>query len=237
MPALLGMDPINNILALEDLGHASDYTHLYGMRTKLTANEIKSLAVYLTNLHHSFYKENLDDEFQNIEMRTLNHQHIFAYPFMEDNGFNLDNVQDGLQEVAGPYKSDNELKDIILNVGKLYLSKGHYLLHGDFYPGSWLKGENGLKIIDPEFCFYGPFEFDLGVMMAHLIMTRHEDHVIEDLYNHYTPRESINKSHLHWFTGIEIMRRLIGLAQLPLALDLNEKKELLRYARQLILTN
>ena len=236
MPSLIGIDSINNIIALEDLGQTNDYTHLYGMDTKLLASEIQSLTNYLTHLHQTFYKDETDDEFLNIELRTLNHLHIFIYPFMEDNGFNLDTIQAGLQVAAIPYKTDSELKSRILEVGKIYLSKGHYLLHGDFYPGSWVRSKNGLKVIDPEFCFYGPLEFDLGVMMAHLIMTKHDDALLNSVYTHYHSKEAINKTLLQQFIGIEIMRRLIGLAQLPVALDITAKKELLHYARQLIIT-
>jgi 5-methylthioribose kinase len=32
----------------------------------------------------------VDDELVNTELRTLNYEHIFEYPFKEENGFNLD---------------------------------------------------------------------------------------------------------------------------------------------------
>jgi 5-methylthioribose kinase len=35
---------------------------------------------------------------------------IFWIPFKEENGFNLDDIQDGLQELALPYKKNVELK-------------------------------------------------------------------------------------------------------------------------------
>lgn len=237
MPALIGVDPINNIIALEDLGTTNDYTHLYGMKTKLSTGEIQSLTHYLTQLHQTFYKPQTDDVFLNIEMRELNHQHIFVYPFMENNGFDLDTVQSGLQQVSMSYKTDIELKNKIAEVGKSYMAQGHYLLHGDYYPGSWVLSSDGLKIIDPEFCFYGPLEFDLGVMMAHLIMTQHDNTQLESIFDYYHSKEGINTILLQNFIGIEIMRRLIGLAQLPLALDINSKKELLQHARKLILLN
>jgi 5-methylthioribose kinase len=39
----------------------------------------------------------------------------------------------GLQELALPYKKG--VKENIERLGSLYLSKGKYLLHGDYYPG------------------------------------------------------------------------------------------------------
>jgi 5-methylthioribose kinase len=38
---------------------------------------------------------------------------------------------------------------------------------------------------------------------------------------------------LDGFIGVEIMRRLIGLAQLPLKMDLKTKSELVQFARTL----
>jgi 5-methylthioribose kinase len=86
----------------------------------------------------------VDDELVNTELRTLNYEHIFEYPFKEENGFNLDDIQDGLQELALPYKRCR-IKENIERLGSLYLSKGKYLLHGDYYPGSWLKWETKLR--------------------------------------------------------------------------------------------
>jgi hypothetical protein len=49
----------------------------------------------------------------------------FEYPFKEENGFNLDDIQDGLQ-LALPYKRCR-IKENIERLGSLYLSKGKYL--------------------------------------------------------------------------------------------------------------
>jgi 5-methylthioribose kinase len=70
-------------------------------------------------------------------MRKLNYEHIFEYPFKMENGFDLDGIQLGLQALAIPWLNQ-QLKDKIGCIRTLYLSKGKYLLHGDYYPGSWL---------------------------------------------------------------------------------------------------
>ena len=43
------------------------------------------------------------------------------------------------------------------------MQNGDTLLHGDYYPGSWMRVRERLYIIDPEFSFAGPKEFDLGI--------------------------------------------------------------------------
>jgi 5-methylthioribose kinase len=235
MPKILGIDTENNILIIEDLGDAIDYSFLYKLKDKITFKEVAVLTNYLSNLHTTFQKTKLDDELENLEMRQLNYEHIFHYPFLEDNGFDLDTIQTGLQNVALHYKKDTILKDKIKPLAALYLSKGKYLLHGDFYPGSWLKTTNGIKIIDPEFCFYGLREFDVAVFIAHLYLTKHDEQLIEEIKNNYTSFEELNTTILNGFVGIEIMRRLIGLAQLPFEnMDLKSKENLLNFAYKLI---
>jgi 5-methylthioribose kinase len=153
---------------------------------------------------------------------------------MEDNGFNLNNVLEGLQAAAMIYKTDEVFKDIVKKLGEVYLADGQYLLHGDYYLGSFLRTSNGVKIIDPEFCFYGCAEFDLGVLIAHLKMSEQGNEIIVEAIRSYEKAEDFDKKLFNQFIGIEIMRRIIGLAQLPLTLSLEKRVALLKEAKDLI---
>ncbi len=235
MPELIGLDVANNVMVIEDLGKSNDFTFLYDEKYQLHEPELFELIEYLKQLHNSFQKAIIDDELENLELRTLNYEHIFRFPFMEENGFDLNSVQHGLQELALHYKNNDELKKQISTLGSLYLSKGKYLLHGDYYPGSWLKTTDGIKIIDPEFCYYGLREFDLGVLIAHLHLSVQNQDLLLDVIVQYEAYSELNLKILNGFIGVEIMRRLIGLAQLPLQMDLTKKKQLLEFAKTLIL--
>lgn len=243
MPQLLGMDEENNILILEDLGAASDYSFLYQPDQALSEHDALALTHYLSALHHHFAIETPDPIFTNQAMRALNHEHMFNYPFLENNGFDLNTVQPGLQELAMPYKRDKALSNRVGKLGLLYLDAGissdensapKTLLHGDFYPGSWLKTTTGPKVIDPEFCFFGPAEFDLGVTIAHLLMAQQPATIIDIVSTNYEKPDGFDETLRQQFTGVEIMRRLIGLAQLPLHLTLEHKRLLLDEARQMM---
>ena len=233
MPQLLDMDKENNILVLEDLGAATDYTFLYQPCRQLSHDDALTLTDYLSNLHAPT-TDAPDPAFANRAMRTLNHEHIVNYPFLEDNGFDLNTVQPGLQELAMPYKRDADLKKKVQHLGETYLADGQTLLHGDYYPGSWLQTSDGTKVIDPEFCFYGPPEFDLGVMMAHLMMAEQPPTLLGKVLIAYQSPEGFDETLRQQFTGVEIMRRLIGLAQLPLSLSLDKKRDLLEDAHALL---
>lgn len=231
MPKLLSFHPEHYLLVLEDLGANTDFTKIYSQNSLLPESEILSLVNFLNRLHAL----DIQSFPTNEALKKLNHFHIFNFPFDLENDFNLDNIQSGLQEIALIYKIDFELKNRIDQIGNIYLETGKTLIHGDFYPGSWLNTNAGIKIIDPEFGYLGLPEFDLGVFIAHLALARKTQY-ISTLSNIYKKNNDFNNSLMCAFAGIEIMRRLLGVAQLPVTLDLIEKKELLQDAKKLIYT-
>jgi 5-methylthioribose kinase len=235
MPKILFSDDENYVIVMEDLGASKDFTSLYKKGNVLTPDDSKMCAVFLNKLHGQFKKTEENELMTNKNLKTLNHEHIFVYPFLQENGFHLDVVNDGLQTVAMKYKTDIQLKKVAEELGNVYLENGDILLHGDYYPGSWLNTKTVLKIIDPEFAFYGKAEFDLGVLYAHLFMAQQPDSVFEIIKEFYKKSNDFNEQLFNQFTGIEMMRRIIGLAQLPLDLSLIEKEELLNKAYNLLI--
>ena len=218
-------DPANFILIMEDLGDVKDFTYLYEEDQYLDQQTLKSLLAYLDGLHATETPDFPD----NIEMRRLNHEHIFNYPFVADNGFNLDDIQEGLSALAVNETTDPELVQLIRNTGEEYLKNGAVLLHGDFYPGSWMKSE-ALFVLDPEFAFQGPREFDLGVLVAHLLLSQHEETTIHSAFDQYE-KYPIDQNLLFRFAGIEVLRRLLGVAQLPLNYSVAQKEALINKAK------
>ena len=222
MPRLLHFDPDTRTLLLEDLGAAASYADLY-QGVELEIQELDSLLDYLGNLHRGGFGPVID----NREMRRLNHQHIFELPLSPDNPVDLEAVCRGLSDCARRLAQQPGLPEALAALGRLYLAPGASLLHGDFYPGSWLRGLGGVKVIDPEFCFHGPPEFDLGVLLGHLVMTRQSpsllDRVLQSL-------NSLEVRLVQGFAGAEIVRRLLGVAQLPLGASLSQRQEMLEMA-------
>lgn len=224
VPEILNYSAENHLLILEDLGNCEDMSSLYSTK-QLESDRLELLINIAANIHASKVPQHYPE---NKSLRLLNHQHIFELPFMENNGFSLNDVQEGLEELSIPYKGDAALKETINVVGKTYLSTGKTLLHGDYYPGSWMSKDNHIYVIDPEFSFVGFPEFDLGVLAAHTILITHNKDVISIIRNSYP--NNLDSELLSKITGIEIMRRLIGLAQLPLVRSLDEKEDLLKLA-------
>ncbi len=228
-PAILNYDAQDHILQLQDLGQCDDMSYVYEKGTIATGTLVKLVAI-LIEIHQSDAPQNFPD---NAVLRQLNHQHIFVLPFFMDNGFELDTVQEGLQALSLPYKKDWALAAQVTEIGKRYLSKGSVLLHGDYYPGSWMTQKDQLYVLDPEFSFLGFAEFDVGVLAAHCILASMKEEYLDMVLDHYP--KTIDRTLTAQIAGIEIMRRLIGLAQLPLNRTIEEKQYLLQKAHQMIL--
>jgi 5-methylthioribose kinase len=229
-PKLLWADQQNYIMAIEDLGKSSDFSFIYDKGEKISPEDLQHAIGFLRTLHALPLSAFPD----NMAMRKLNHEHIFHFPFLIKNGLDLDAIQKGLTVVAVPFQENEKLKNKISSFGDIYLSQGRSLIHGDFYPGSWLNTKEGIKIIDPEFAFHGPPEFDLAVMLAHLVMAQQGKSILKKAWKLYQAPANFDLKLLSAFTGIEIMRRLIGIAQLPLSLSISAKINLMAKANEWI---
>lgn len=233
MPQLLGTDMGARVLALEDLVDARSLASLYSGEL-LTDDEIQQLAGYLSSLHEAT-RGPADPGFENREMRQLNHQHVFEIPLAEKNGIDLEHLEHGLSVAAAHLQNDATYRGLVRYVGDRYLSAGPVLVHGDYFPGSWLRTGKGVFVIDPEFCFYGDPEFDLGGTIAHFRLAQQpREHARAFLrtYSEHSGRIAIQSSLLTSFAAVEVMRRLIGVAQLPLPVSGAQRAHLLDQSRR-----
>lgn len=230
-PKVFGFDENSNILFTEDIVDAKDFTYVYQKEKSFTKDEIDKVIYFANELSNIEMSPSFPE---NLEMRKLNHQHIFNLPFLDDNGFPLDDFQSGLLELSRICTSDSELKNRVLKLGNVYLGEGSALQHGDLYPGSFLKSPKGVFVIDPEFAFFGPSEWDIAVFVAHLILAQTEPELVNHAIDSFIKPKNFDQLQFCGFIGTEIIRRLIGIAQLPLALTIKEKENLLIDASNLI---
>jgi 5-methylthioribose kinase len=236
MPRLMRFDPEARILIMEDLGVTPDFSSIY-LDSSISYGEIDSLVNFLTRLHSRFRDPSYAESFENLEMRKLNHEHIFKFPLRPDNGFDLDYFTPGLADEAIKLQENAAYCDRVSALGDLYLGAGQCLIHGDYFPGSWLRTSDGVKIIDPEFCFFGLPEFELGVMIAHFHLARCPESLANRVMETYQPGSAIDSNLIRNFAGVEIMRRLMGVAQLPLPYGLEEKRHLLELSQRMVMAS
>lgn len=236
MPRVLAADPDARVIVLEDMGDAADFTDLYRGWAAYD-RDVRTLAGYLRALHDASEGEP-DPEFANREMRALNRQHIFVIPLDSDNGIDLDGHELWLNDAANRLRSDAAYVERVSELGERYLADGNFLLHGDYFPGSWLRAEDGLRVIDPEFCFFGDREWDLGVCVAHLRLASQDFDFAKAFLSAYQEDDIdtvFDVDLVRDFAAVEIMRRLLGVAQLPIPPSQGFRAELLAASRTALL--
>lgn len=242
LPALLGHDAENHLLALEDLGNAVDLSAAYAQPAiaQQLPELMPPLLAWLSKLHSITPPEQLT----NMGMRELNYTHIFDLPLQANNGVDLAE----LQGIGHDFANDSALVSAAQELGNIYLgNRSHHstpaLLHGDFYPGSWLAEMNNnepvVTVIDPEFAFVGPAEFDVGVCLAHLHFAGMSPEQAAQCMASYEADDTFSMVLANGFAGIEIIRRLLGVAQLPLAPDTSteQKTAWLNTGRSMVLAS
>ena len=249
MPRLLGSDPAAQVLLLEALADSTDLNLAYsrdttqGEGSTFSTSEIKELAAYLAALHGGT-RGLSSPELANDEMRALNFEHIFVVPFAEDNGVDLEALEPGLGAAAAQLREDPELRRTVEETGEHYQRGEACLVHGDYFPGSWLRTGAGLRIIDPEFGFPGEPEIDLGCAIAHLALAEEPAARAKQFLDSYEgdePGAVVNRQAMARYAAAEVIRRLIGVAQLPIPVSptqgpaRNRRKQLLARARRTML--
>ena len=237
LPGLLFHSPSDRLACFEDLGEGRDMTSLYAGE-RLAESTLSDLLSWLSALHHLLLRpDDWGEALANRAMRKLNHEHIFVLPLTGSQATQLDEITPGLGAMAAEISTDRAYGARAIALGERYLADGQHLLHGDFYPASWLQHRDGVKIIDAEFAFFGPPEFDVGVLIAHLQLAGEPLTDVARVLCRYAPPAHFSADLARAFAGIEVMRRLLGVAQLPLTCGLNAKRALLDVSRTLVLQN
>ncbi|SHL94764.1 5'-methylthioribose kinase [Bradyrhizobium lablabi] len=76
-----------------------------------------------------------------------------------------------LDATAASFREDLDLHVAVSRLKLKFMASPEALIHGDLHTGSIMVTETETKVIDPEFAFYGPMGFDLGAIIANLIMS------------------------------------------------------------------
>ncbi|EGA91302.1 methylthioribose kinase [Planococcus donghaensis MPA1U2] len=115
---------------------------------------------------HPFEKKRLAAEFTNPELCKITEDLIFTDPFFD---LETNNYESQLQSTAEAIWKDQKLQLEVAKLKKSFLTESEALLHGDLHTGSIFANTTETKVIDPEFGFYGPIGFDVGLFLGNLI--------------------------------------------------------------------
>jgi 5-methylthioribose kinase len=76
-----------------------------------------------------------------------------------------------LDPYAAQWREDDDLKVAVSRLKVKFMSSAEAMIHGDLHTGSVMLTTDDTRIIDPEFAFMGPMGFDIGAVMANLLIS------------------------------------------------------------------
>lgn len=104
----------------------------------------------------------------NSELCKLTEDFVFSAPYMtHETNAELPELAD----IATKISNDVELKTKILELKYKFMNQSDALIHGDLHTGSIMVNEEDTYVFDSEFAFVGPMAFDIGALIANLVMS------------------------------------------------------------------
>ncbi|MBU0737961.1 MAG: S-methyl-5-thioribose kinase [Alphaproteobacteria bacterium] len=105
----------------------------------------------------------------NVELCDITENLVFSDPYFEATLNRHTTPQ--LDPIVAELRSDRDLKVEAQRLKHIFSAKAETLCHGDLHTGSVMVTENETRVIDPEFAFYGPISFDVGMLIANFWMS------------------------------------------------------------------
>ncbi|MHA1802925.1 MAG: S-methyl-5-thioribose kinase [Promethearchaeota archaeon] len=68
-------------------------------------------------------------------------------------------------------KANKKMQAEALKLKESFMTHQQALIHGDLHTGSIMINQQETKVLDPEFAFFGPMGFDIGMLLANLVIS------------------------------------------------------------------
>ncbi len=105
----------------------------------------------------------------NVELCDITENLVFSDPYFEA-ALNRHTTPQ-LDPIVAELRADRDLKVEAQRLKHLFSAKAETLCHGDLHTGSVMVTDDETRVIDPEFAFYGPISFDVGMLIANFWMS------------------------------------------------------------------
>lgn len=107
----------------------------------------------------------------NVELCDITESLVFTDPYYDAEMNRHTTPQ--LDGIVAELRNDIALKVEVQHMKRAFTSRGETMCHGDLHAGSIMVTDNEARIIDPEFAYYGPFGFDIGMLIGNYLMAYH----------------------------------------------------------------
>ncbi len=172
VPRILFQDRENHVFMMEFIDN------LKAVRFQLIKeNQIPNLGLEVGNFlgRSSFYTSeyylprtrfrNLQSQFENTELRQIMEDGIFLYRFGADLDPDMYNDWMRFRQIS----DDPACQTNRLRLRRRFMTHSDCLIHSDFHTSNVFLSDDGIKMLDFEFSFMGPFGYDLGYFTGSII--------------------------------------------------------------------
>ncbi|UCI18699.1 S-methyl-5-thioribose kinase [Mesorhizobium sp. B2-1-8] len=105
----------------------------------------------------------------NVELCDITENLVFSDPYFDAKMNRHTSPQ--LDGLVAELRADRDLKVEAQRLKQIFAANAETLLHGDLHSGSIMVTDQETRMIDPEFAFYGPMAFDVGMLLANFWMS------------------------------------------------------------------
>ena len=224
VPEIYFYDDIMHVIAIEDI---SSYKNMRlellngrifpDFADQITDFLVDTLVPTTDLIMKSEEKKKDVQKFINIEMCDISEDLVFTEPYYDYKNRNviLEKNRDFVQKNI----YDNErLHFKVAIMRNNFMNNAQALIHGDLHTGSIFINEGGIKIIDPEFAFYGPMAYDIGNVIGNLYFAMYYNEIVSNNKQMY---EYLQRSiyNIIVFIKKKMEKKLKSLIQLPIYND------------------
>ena len=103
----------------------------------------------------------------NVALADITENLVFSDPYFDAA---MNRHTPGLEPWIARLRADRDMKVAAQAMKHAFVSKGETLVHGDLHSGSIMVTATDTQVIDPEFAIYGPFGFDVGMLLANFLL-------------------------------------------------------------------
>jgi len=153
--------------------------------------------------------------FFNVELCRITEDLVFTEPYLPDAPRNRWNPR--IDADVAEFQADDHLKAQAASLKYRFMNASQALIHGDLHTGSIMANDHDIRVIDPEFAFFGPMGFDVGAFVGNLFLSgaSHEIHSTDPTERLAYRRYLLGEAEATWSTFEANFRERLGEVSSP----------------------